>query len=175
MIPPALRILVCTEAIDMRLGFDRLAAAVREKLGADPVTGGLYIFANRGATRLKLLWFDRGFCLLYKRLHGAVFGLPLARDGACAVRIDRAAVATLLAGVERPRRRRPGRGHPASIAEPTESFTLERSADPAGAPLTRQSHPRVLVLSELCPLTTRSAPWPCAKMAHFRASPTAAT
>lgn len=48
MIPPTLRILVCTEAIDMRLGFDRLAAAVREKLGADPVAGGLYIFANRG-------------------------------------------------------------------------------------------------------------------------------
>jgi transposase len=106
VIPPTLRILVCTEPIDMRLGFDRLAAAVREKLGADPVTGGLYIFANRGATRLKLLWFDRGFCLLYKRLHRAVFDLPLARDGSCAVRIDRAAVATLLAGVGRPQRRR---------------------------------------------------------------------
>jgi transposase len=106
MMPPERRILVCTEAIDMRLGFDRLAAAVRERLGADPVAGGLYIFANRGATRLKLLWVDRGFCLLYKRLHGAVFDLPMARDGAGAVRIDRAAVATLLAGVERPRRRR---------------------------------------------------------------------
>jgi transposase len=110
MIPPELRILVCTEPIDMRLGFDRLAAAVRERLGADPVAGGLYVFANRGATRLKLLWFDRGFCLLYKRLHRAVFDLPLARDGACAVRIDRAAVAALLAGVERPRRRRRRRG-----------------------------------------------------------------
>jgi transposase len=111
MIPGELRILVCTEPIDMRLGFDRLAAAVREKLGADPVGGGLYIFANRGATRLKLLWFDRGFCLLYKRLHGAVFNLPIAGDGSCSVRIDRAAVATLLAGVERPRRMKRSRGH----------------------------------------------------------------
>lgn len=112
MIPAELRILVCTEPIDMRLGFDRLAAAVREKLGEDPLAGGLYIFANRGATRLKLLWFDRnGFCLLYKRLHRAVFDLPIARDRSCAVRIDRAAVATLLAGVERPRPIRRGRGH----------------------------------------------------------------
>ena len=111
MIPGSLRILVCTEPVDMRLGFDRLAAAVREKLGEDPLTGGLYIFANRGATRLKCLWFDaNGFCLLYKRLHAAVFALPLARDGAGAVRIDRAAVATLLAGVPRPAgRRRPRR------------------------------------------------------------------
>ena len=111
MIPAELRILVCTEPLDMRLGFDRLAATVRDRLGEDPLSGGLYIFANRGATRLKLLWFDRGYCLLYKRLHGGVFELPIARDGSCAVRIDRAAVAALLAGVERPRRQmRRGRG-----------------------------------------------------------------
>lgn len=111
MIPGALRVLVCTEPLDMRWGFDRLAAAVREKLGADPLAGGLYIFANRGATRLKLLWFDGGLCLLYKRLHGAVFDLPIARDGSCSVRIDRSAVATLLAGVKRPPRIRRRRGH----------------------------------------------------------------
>jgi transposase len=111
MIPGALRIWVCTTPLDMRWGFDRLAAVVRERLGEDPLAGGLYIFANRGATRLKLLWFDRGFCVLYKRLHGAVFDLPLARDGAGAVRLERAAVATLLAGVDRPRRIRRGKGH----------------------------------------------------------------
>ena len=75
------------------------------------LSGGLYIFANRGVTRLKLLWFDRnGLCQLYKRLHRAVFELPVARDGVRAVRIDRAAVATLLTGVERPRRPRRARG-----------------------------------------------------------------
>jgi transposase len=104
MIPAELRIFVCTEPVDMRLGFDRLAAAVRERIGEDPLAGGLYIFGNRGATRLKLLWFDRnGLCLLYKRLHRAVFDLPVARDGSRSVRIERAAVATLLAGVERSR------------------------------------------------------------------------
>lgn len=104
MIPAEVRIFVCTEPIDMRFGFDRLAAAVRERVGQDPLTGGLYIFANRGASRVKLLWFDRnGLCILYKRLHRAVFDLPIAPDGSRSVRLERAALAALLAGVERPR------------------------------------------------------------------------
>jgi len=41
--------------------------------------GALFVFANKRATRLKVLWFERnGFCLLYKRLHQAVFELPAA-------------------------------------------------------------------------------------------------
>jgi len=104
MIPAAVRIFVCTEPVDMRYGFDRLAAAVRERVGQDPLAGGLYIFANRGASRLKLLWFDcNGLCILYKRLHRAVFDLPLAPDGSRAVLLDRSALAALLAGVDRSR------------------------------------------------------------------------
>ena len=112
MIPGELRIFVCTEPIDMRYGFDRLAAAVRERVGEDPLSGVLVVFANRGATRLKVLWFDRnGFCLLYKRLHQAVFALPRAADRSPAVRLERGALATLLAGVERRRPERRPRGH----------------------------------------------------------------
>jgi hypothetical protein len=43
MIPGAVRIFVCTEAIDMRQGFDRLAQLVRSKLGEDPQTGSLRV------------------------------------------------------------------------------------------------------------------------------------
>ena len=112
MIPAEVRIFVCTEPIDMRFGFDRLAAAVRERIGQDPLAGGLYIFANRGASRLKLLWFDHnGLCILYKRLHRAVFDLPLAPDGSRSVRLDRAALAALLAGVDRPPPIRRARNH----------------------------------------------------------------
>jgi len=112
MMPTELRIFVCTEPIDMRYGFDRLAAAVRERVGEDPLSGALVVFANRGATRLKVLWFDRnGFCLLYKRLHQAVFAVPRPADRSRAVRIERAALATLLAGVERPQPHRRSPGH----------------------------------------------------------------
>ncbi len=58
MIPATLRIFVCTEAIDMRQGFDRLAQLVKSKLGEDPQAGSLFVFANRNATRIKAMWFD---------------------------------------------------------------------------------------------------------------------
>ena len=106
MIPAAVRIFVCTEAIDMRQGFDRLAQLVRSKLGEDPQTGSLFVFANRNATRLKALWFDsNGYCLLYKRLHRAVFELPPAGGGS-AVQLNAAELATLLRGSPRAARRR---------------------------------------------------------------------
>jgi transposase len=102
VIPPAVRIFVCTETVDMRLGFDRLAYLVRSRVGEDPEGGALFVFANRAATRVKCLWFDRnGYCLLYKRLHRAVFELPLPAAGSRAVRIDGAALVQLLAGVAR--------------------------------------------------------------------------
>src|SRR6185369_1842988 len=102
IMPSEMRIFVCTDAIDMRYGFDRLAQVVRSKVGEDPEAGALFVFANRGATRLKVLWFDRnGYCLLYKRLHRAVFELPVPSDASSSVRIDTAALAKLLGGVER--------------------------------------------------------------------------
>lgn len=103
MIAPGIRIVVCLEPVDMRYGFDRLAATAKERIGEDPQNGTvLVVFANRGATRMKLLWFDRnGYCLLYKRLHRAVFEVPVVRDGTRALRIDGTALARLLRGAER--------------------------------------------------------------------------
>jgi transposase len=106
MIPAAVRIFVCTEPMDMRQGFDRLAQAVRAKLGEDPENGSLFVFANRGATRLKALWFDHnGFCVLYKRLHRAVFDLPAPSGSSNAIQINAARLAELLRGVGREGRR----------------------------------------------------------------------
>jgi transposase len=104
VIPPGVRIFVCTEMVDMRLGFDRLAHLVRSRVGEDPEGGSLFVFGNRAANRVKCLWFDtNGYCLLYKRLHRAVFELPVGAAGMRSVRIDGAALARLLAGVERAR------------------------------------------------------------------------
>lgn len=110
MIPAAVRIFFFTEAIDMRQGFDRLAQLVRSQLAEDPQTGSLFVFANRNATRLKALWFDsNGYCLLYKRLHRAVFELPPSSGGA-SVQINAAQLATLLRGSPRaPRSKKDGR------------------------------------------------------------------
>lgn len=101
MIPSQVRIFVCTERQDMRRSFDALALAVRERLALDPESGALFVFASKRSNRLKVLWFDHnGYCLLYKRLHRALFEMPSAtsNDKPLAT-IDARALVALLRGV----------------------------------------------------------------------------
>ena len=103
MLPTGMRILVCTVPQDMRRSFDTLAQVTRELLGEEPQSGALYVFLSKSATRAKVLWWDRnGYCLLYKRLHRALFLVPpdAAKVGA-AMQIDAEALAALLSGVEK--------------------------------------------------------------------------
>ena len=85
----------------MRRSFDALALAVREHLALDPESGALFVFARKRGNRLKVLWFDQnGYCLLYKRLHGALFELPDATASDFPlVSIDARSLATILRGV----------------------------------------------------------------------------
>lgn len=104
MLPQSVRILVCTQPQDMRRSFDRLAEVVRTLMGEEPQSGALYVFVSKRPTRVKVLWWDRnGFCILYKRLHQALFVTPAADGDARAVKIDADALAQLLAGVARAR------------------------------------------------------------------------
>lgn len=106
MLPSTVRIFVCTTPQDMRRSFDGLAQAAKQVVGEDPQSGALFVFVGKRPTRIKILWWDRnGYCLLYKRLHRALFALPRAPADAACVRIDGAALAALLAGVENMRAR----------------------------------------------------------------------
>jgi transposase len=108
MLPTTVRVLVCTTPQDMRRSFDRLALVVKESLGDDPQSGSLFVFVGKSATRVKVLWWDRnGYCLLYKRLHQALFDIPRAADpGETSVRISPAALGELLAGVTKETKKR---------------------------------------------------------------------
>jgi transposase len=84
----------------MRRSFDTLAQVVREHLHEEPQSGALYVFVGKRPVRVKVLWWDRnGYCLLYKRLHRALFKLPANEGRGAAVPIDGRALAELLAGV----------------------------------------------------------------------------
>lgn len=110
MIPVTVRIFVCTEPVDMRSGFDRLAQIARDKLQQDPRSGALLVFAGRRRDRLKALWWDHnGYCVLYKRFHESMFELPAPVDAnsGIAVRIDGQKLAALLAGRPKKRRTKP--------------------------------------------------------------------
>ena len=51
---PATKIYIAVEGVDMRKGFDGLYGLVRDRLGHDPLSGHLFLFANRERTRLKV-------------------------------------------------------------------------------------------------------------------------
>ncbi len=75
--PPAVRIWLGNQSVDMRRGFDGLAEQVRQHLQADPLSGHVFVFRNKRGDRLKLLYWDEdGFVIVYKRLERG--HLPLA-------------------------------------------------------------------------------------------------
>jgi transposase len=101
-LPPSVTISVCAEPVDMRKQFDGLAAIVGDQLGEDPLSGHLYVFFNRNANRLKVLWWDRGgYALLYKRLERGRFVFPKrVKAGARSVRVDAGELAPILEGID---------------------------------------------------------------------------
>ena len=66
---PQSRIFLATEPVDFRKGIDGLAAVCRQRLGANPLEGAVYVFRNRSGTSLKLLLYDgQGYWMMLKRL-----------------------------------------------------------------------------------------------------------
>ena len=108
------RVHVYGQPVDMRKSFDGLYALTRQRLDADPLSGDLYVFINRRATQIKVLYWDRtGFCLWAKRLEQGRF---LSDWTQVATRqTDWTGLKLLLEGIEakvvRKRYRRPGGGH----------------------------------------------------------------
>ena len=73
-IAPQMRLLVAVEPADFRRGIDGLAQVCREVLRADPFSGTVFVFRNRGATAIKILAYDgQGFWLCQKRLSKGKF------------------------------------------------------------------------------------------------------
>jgi transposase len=74
---PSMRVFLATQPVDLRRGIDGLAAAVREQLGGDPMSGAVFLFLGRHRRLCKLLFWDRsGYVLVTKRLEAGVFSLP---------------------------------------------------------------------------------------------------
>ena len=81
MIPfgPATRIFLAPGATDMRKSFEGLSDLVRHQFKEDPLSGHLFVFANRRKTRLKVLYWDgSGTWICAKRLEKGCFSWPRA-------------------------------------------------------------------------------------------------
>jgi transposase len=67
--------------VDFRLGFDGLFALVKSGLAADPLSGHLFIFRNKTADRVKILYRGgHGLCLWSQRLEAGRYNFPEPAD-----------------------------------------------------------------------------------------------
>ena len=96
----AAKIFLCLEPTDMRKSFDTLAAAVREHLGGDPLSGSWFVFRGKRNDRLKILYWDGdGFAIWQKRLAKGTFEFPKVIGTAAGVAITATDLALILGGV----------------------------------------------------------------------------
>lgn len=101
-LPASVRIYLATAPVDLRRGFDGLAAAVRGVIGEDPLSGHLFVFLNQSRNRAKILvWEASGFWLFYKRLELGRFKLPSpAAEGSSHLKISAADLTLMLEGID---------------------------------------------------------------------------
>lgn len=101
-LPSSVRIYVAAEAVDLRRGFDGLAATTRSVIRQNPMNGHVFVFLNRRKNRVKLLVWDRtGYLLLYKRLERGTFELPTQpQAGQRHVELDAGDLGLMLEGVD---------------------------------------------------------------------------
>jgi transposase len=100
-LPPAVKLWYCPDPVDMRLGFDGLFALVRTRLQADPLSGHLFIFRNRTADRLKVLyWGGHGLCLWCQRLEAGRYHFPEALAGTARAELSAGQFQMILDGID---------------------------------------------------------------------------
>lgn len=94
-----IRVHLYGQPIDMRKSFDGLVALAKHTLLQDPLSGALFVFFNRRATFVKVLYWDRsGFCIWAKRLETGSFITDWSR--VTSHEMDWVALKLLLEGLE---------------------------------------------------------------------------
>jgi transposase len=101
--PAGVRLYLATAATDLRRSFDGLSASVQSEFGMAPTSGDLFIFLNRRATQVRILFWDRdGYCVLMKRLEQGTFRRVKNAEGVGHVEVDAGELAMLLEGIDAP-------------------------------------------------------------------------
>jgi transposase len=98
---PATKVYVATGTTDMRKGFEGLHGLVRDELGNDPLSGHLFLFANRARSRMKILFWDgSGLWVCAKRLEKGRFRWPAASEKQRSVTMRAEELAMLVNGLD---------------------------------------------------------------------------
>jgi transposase len=98
---PHSRIWLCTRPADMRKSFDGLCGLVRQWLKADPLSGEIFVFRNKGGDRVKILtWLPGGLAIWYKRLEAGTFRFPESGSDESHCKVGVTELYMLLEGIE---------------------------------------------------------------------------
>jgi transposase len=85
--------------IDFRKQMDGLVLLVADHLRLAPTSGQLFLFRNRSANKIKILWWDKnGFWLFYKRLEKGKLIFPAVSDNV--LELTRDQLSWLLSGID---------------------------------------------------------------------------
>jgi transposase len=104
---PAVKLWYCPQAVDMRLGFDGLFNLVRTQLKADPLSGHLFIFRNKRADRLKVLyWGGHGLCLWCQRLESGRYHFEMQAGSSDRIELSAWQFQMILDGIDTSRVKR---------------------------------------------------------------------
>ena len=99
-IPPSTKLWFAA-AVDLRLGFDGLSALVRVQLNADPLSGHLFVFTNRSANRVKVLyWGGHGLCLWCQRLEQGRYHFPTPPADSTSMELSAGQFQMILDGID---------------------------------------------------------------------------
>ena len=97
----ATRIYVATGDTDMRLGFNGLYGLVCNRLRCDPLSGHLFLFANKRRDRMKVLFFDgSGLWVCSKRMEGGRLRWPIAPSSEDKIQLSREEFALLVGCID---------------------------------------------------------------------------
>ncbi|HEX3361004.1 MAG TPA: IS66 family insertion sequence element accessory protein TnpB [Solirubrobacterales bacterium] len=76
-LPATVRVFVAVAPADLRKGYDGLSQLARDSIKEDPLSGHLFVFANRKRDRIKILYWDRdGLAVWMKRLEKGTYRWP---------------------------------------------------------------------------------------------------
>ncbi len=101
------RVFVAVPPADLRKGYDGLARLAKDVVKEDPLSGHLFVFANRKRDRIKVLYWDRdGYAIWMKRLEKETYRWPSPASDH--VEWTAAELAAVLGGIDlKDTRRRP--------------------------------------------------------------------
>lgn len=98
---PNRRVFIATAATDCRKSYDGLSALVEGTFQRDMRQGDLFVFLNRRATQMRILYWDRdGYCIWMKRLEAGTFRRVSNAEGVDIIEVDAGELAMLLEGID---------------------------------------------------------------------------